>query len=280
MLDDVYHGYLDWNMMFAAERLGRLDAQKTGIAAYLARDSYYNDPRYAETLLTLGFFDVQSFYHNHLQALIGCRDIQTPEGAKALVVIVFRGSDQVQDWLQNLDIRMTRFLNKEKFPHLSRLKVHNGIFERVHDFEDWSRRVIFKDGPLKGNLLQMLGDELKRKKCFFWIIGHSLDDHGNAYMPRDYATVTMFPGTEFFPIHLALRPLATGILRHAMDMNLVFGPKKSKGRAILSRYSVLSIPKIPYRHRDLPMSELRRLKADRLHNRRIDCWGLNMSARK
>jgi len=174
MLDDVYHGYLDWNMMFAAERLGRLDAQKTGIAAYLARDSYYNDPRYAETLLTLGFFDVQLFYHNHLQALIGCRDIQTPEGAKALVVIVFRGSDQVQDWLQNLDIRMTRFLNKEKFPHFSRLKVHNGIFERVHDFEDWSRRVIFKDGPLKGNLLQMLGDELKRKQCFFWIIGHSL----------------------------------------------------------------------------------------------------------
>lgn len=174
MLDYVYNRSRDWNKMFAAEELGRLDAQKTGIAAYLARDSYYNDPRYAETLLTLNFFDIQLFYHSHLQALIGCREIQTPEGVTALVVIVFRGSDQIQDWLQNLDIRMTRFLNRENFPHLSRLKVHNGIFENVHDFEDRAERVIFKDGPLNGNLLQILGDELKRKQCFFWVIGHSL----------------------------------------------------------------------------------------------------------
>ena len=174
MLDYVYKGSLDWNKMFAAENPGRLDAQQTGIAAYLARDSYYNDPRYAETLLTLGFFDIQLFYHDHLQVLIGCRDIQTPEGVTALVVIVFRGSDQIQDWLQNLDVRMTRFLNKENFPHLSRLKVHNGIFENVHYFEDRAKRVTFKDGPLKGSLIQILEDELKRKKCFFWVIGHSL----------------------------------------------------------------------------------------------------------
>ena len=174
MLDYIYNGSLDWNTMFVAEELDSLDAQKTGMAACLARDSYYNDLRYAETMLTLGFSDVQLFYHNHLQALIGCRDIQTPEGAAALLVIVFRGSDQIQDWLQNLDIRMTRFLNKENFPHLSRLKVHNGIFENVHDFEDRAERIAFKDGSLKGNLLQILKDELKRKRCFFWIIGHSL----------------------------------------------------------------------------------------------------------
>lgn len=174
MLDYIYNGSLDWNAMFAAEELDNLDAQKAGMAACLARDSYYNDLRYAETLLTLGFSDVQLFYHNHLQALIGCRDIRTPEGAMALVVIVFRGSDQIQDWLQNLDIRMTRFLNKENFPHFSRLKVHNGIFEYVHDFEGRAEHVAFKDGSLKGNLLQILEDELKRKRCFFWIIGHSL----------------------------------------------------------------------------------------------------------
>lgn len=174
MLEYVYNGSLDWNQMFVPEKLNSLDVQKTGIAAFFARDSYYNDPRYAETLLTLGFFDVQLFCDSHLQALIGCRDIQTPEGVTALVVIVFRGSDQIQDWLQNLDIRMTRFLNKEHFPHLSRLKVHNGIFENVHDFEDRAERVTFKDGSLKGNLIQILRDEYKRKQCIFWIIGHSL----------------------------------------------------------------------------------------------------------
>ncbi len=86
----------------------------------------------------------------------------------------FRGSDQIQDWLQNLDFRMTRFLNTEHFPHLSRLKVHNGIFENVHDFEDKTDRIVFRNGPLKGNLAQIMRDGPGRKQCFFWLIGHSL----------------------------------------------------------------------------------------------------------
>jgi len=174
MLDDVYHESFDWSGMFLSRKLREFDALKAGIAACLARDSYYNDPRHGETLLMLGFSDVQLFYHNHLQALIGSKDIATNDETATLIVIAFRGSDQIQDWLQNLDFRMTRFLNTEHFPHLSRLKVHNGIFENVHDFEDKTDRIVFRNGPLKGNLAQIMRDGPGRKQCFFWLIGHSL----------------------------------------------------------------------------------------------------------
>lgn len=174
MLDYVYNESFDWTQMFIPGKLTGFDIRKAGIAACLARDSYYNDPRHGETLLTLGFYDAQLFYSGNLQALIGCRDIMTPDGTAALIMIVFRGSDQAQDWLDNLDFRMTRFLNTEHFPHLSRLKVHNGIFENVHDFEEKAERVTFKNGVAKGNLSQILKDESKRKQCFFWIVGHSL----------------------------------------------------------------------------------------------------------
>ena len=174
MLDYVYNESFDWTRMFFSGKLNELDLRKAGIAACLARDSYYNDPRHGETMLMLGFYDAQLFYSGHLQAIIGCRDIKTPDGTVALIAIVFRGSDQVQDWLDDLDIRMTRFLNTEHFPHLSRIKVHNGIFENVHDFEDKAERVTFKNGLANGNLSQILKDESRKKQCFFWIIGHSL----------------------------------------------------------------------------------------------------------
>lgn len=174
MLDYVYNEAFDWNQMFLPGSLTKFEGRKAGIAAYLSRDSYYNDARYGSTLLTLGFYDTQLFCDKHLQAIIGCMDIKTSDETLALVPIVFRGSDQVQDWLQNLDFRMTRFLNTEQFPHLCRLKVHNGIFENVHDFEKKAGRITFKSGLLKGNLFQILRDELRRKQCFFWIIGHSL----------------------------------------------------------------------------------------------------------
>lgn len=174
MLDYVYNESFDWSQMFLPGQVTEFDIRKAGIAACLARDSYYNDQRHGETLLKLGFYDVQLFYNNHLQAIIGCRDIKTPDGTLALIAIVFRGSDQVQDWLDNLDFRMTRFLNTEHFPHLSRLKVHNGIFDNVHNFEGKAKRVTFKNGVAKGDLTQILKDESKRKQCFFWIIGHSL----------------------------------------------------------------------------------------------------------
>lgn len=174
MLDYVYHESFDWAEMFLPDKLKEYDRRKSGIAACLARDSYYNDARHGETLLTLGFYDVQLFYSGNLQAIIGSRNIKTADGIMALMTIVFRGSDQIQDWLDNLDFRMTRFLNKERFPDLSRIRVHNGIFENVHDFEDRAQRVTFKNGVVKGNLAQILRDESKRKQCFFWIIGHSL----------------------------------------------------------------------------------------------------------
>jgi hypothetical protein len=174
MLDYVYNESFDWAKMFSPGKLTEFDGRKAGVAACLARDSYYNDERHAETFLQLGFYDAQLFYDNHLQAIIGCRDIKTPDGTLALITIVFRGSDQIHDWLDNLDFRMTRFLNTERFPYLSRLKVHNGIFENVHDFEEKAERVTFKNGMAKGNLTQILKDESKRKQCFFWIIGHSL----------------------------------------------------------------------------------------------------------
>jgi hypothetical protein len=174
MLDYVYNESFDWNQLFLPDRLTGFDHRKAGIAACLARDSYYNDERYSETLQTLGFDDAQLFYSGQLQAVIGCRDIHTPDGAAALIAIIFRGSDQIQDWLDNLDIRMTRFLNTERFPQLRRLMVHNGIFENVHDFEVKAGRVIFKNSAVKGNLTDVLQDESTKQKCFFWMIGHSL----------------------------------------------------------------------------------------------------------
>jgi hypothetical protein len=174
MLDYIYHEEFDWAEMFLPDQLQEHDRRKSGIAACLARDSYYNDPRHGETLLTLGFYDVQLFYSGNLQAIIGSRNIQTAEGIITLITIVFRGSDQIHDWLDNLDFRMTRFLNQEQFSHLSRIRVHNGIFENVHDFEERAQRVTFKNGVVKGSLTEILKDETKREKCFFWIIGHSL----------------------------------------------------------------------------------------------------------
>ena len=174
MLDYVYHESFDWEDMFLPDQLKAYDRRKSGIAACLARDSYYNDARYGATLLALGFNDIQFFHAGNLQAFIGSRDIKTADGIMALITIVFRGSDQIQDWLDNLDFRMTRFLNKEHFPHLSRIRVHNGIFENVHDFEDRAERIAFKNSVVKDNLAQILRDESKRKQCLFWTIGHSL----------------------------------------------------------------------------------------------------------
>jgi len=174
MLDYVYHESFDWTAMFQADQLKGYDRRKAGIAACLARDSYFNDLRYGQTLLTLGFNDVRLFYTGNLQALIGCRDIRTSEGPLALMTIVFRGSDQIQDWLDNLDFRMTRFLNRDRFPLFSRIRVHNGIFENVHHFENSAQKVVFDHGAVKGSLAQILKDETKRQQCFFWMIGHSL----------------------------------------------------------------------------------------------------------
>lgn len=174
MLDYVYHESFDWAEMFLPDQLKEYDRRTSGIAACLARDSYYQDARYGATLLALGFNDIQLFHSGNMQAVIGCRDIRTSGGTLALMTIVFRGSDQIQDWLDNLDFRMTRFLNKEHFPHFSRIRVHNGIFENVHHFEDRAQDVAFKDGVVKGSLAQILKDESKRKQCFFWVIGHSL----------------------------------------------------------------------------------------------------------
>lgn len=174
MLDYVYHESFDWPRMFLPGRIGELDGRTAGIAACLARDSYYNDPRHGDTMLMLGFSDVQLFYNNHLQALAGCRNFMTGDGTATLITIAFRGSDQIQDWLQNLDVRMTRFLNTEHFPHLNRLKVHNGIFEKVHDFEGKTDRIFFRNDLIKSNLAEIINDASRQARCFFWMIGHSL----------------------------------------------------------------------------------------------------------
>jgi hypothetical protein len=174
MLDYVYNESFDWRQMFLPDKLIEVDILKAGIAACLARDSYYNDQRYGETLLALGFYDAQLFSDHHLQAITGCRDVKTPDGTLALITIVFRGSDDAQDWLHNLDFRKIHFLDKARFPQLSRLKVHKGIAENVHDFEGKAARISFKNGEVKGNLIEILMDETKRKRCLFWIIGHSL----------------------------------------------------------------------------------------------------------
>jgi hypothetical protein len=174
MQDYVYNEPLDWRQMFFHDKLTEFDSLKAKISACLARDSYYNDQRCSETLLRLGFYDAQLFSHQHLEAICGCRDIETPDGTLALIAIVFRGSDDVEDWLRNLDFRKIHFLDEKRFPELRRLKVHKGIAENVHNFEGKAARVTFKNGAVKGNLAQILADENKRKQCLFWIIGHSL----------------------------------------------------------------------------------------------------------
>lgn len=174
MLDYVYNESFDWNKMFVSGKLAEFDFRKAGIAACLARDSYYNDKRYGQTLTALGFRDIQFYSEKDLEAFAGCLNIKLYGENLALIPIVFRGSDEVRDWLRNIDVRMTRFLNTERFPGLRRIEVHNGIFDMVHDFEKKANRIIFEDGLLDGTLFQILRDESKRKKCFFWIIGHSL----------------------------------------------------------------------------------------------------------
>ena len=174
MLDYVYNESFDWARMFLPAAINEFDSRKAGIAACLARDSYYNDSRHAETLQALGFDDAQLFHDNHLQTLIGCRNIKTPDENMSLITIVFRGSDEIQDWLHNLDFRMNHFLNAVLFPHLRRLKVHHGILNNVYDFEKKAEQVVFKNNLVKGNLIQILKDEIRKRHCFFWIIGHSL----------------------------------------------------------------------------------------------------------
>jgi hypothetical protein len=114
------------------------------------------------------------FEHDHLQALIGCRDLETPDGTAVLIAIIFRGSDDVLDWLHNLDFRKVRFLDRERFPQLVKLKVHKGIMENVLDFEHKALRIVSQNGAIKGSLAVHLTDASKRKQCFFWIVGHSL----------------------------------------------------------------------------------------------------------
>ena len=174
MLDFLYHEPLDWQQMFLTGKLKEYDRRKAAVAACLARDSYYDDARHNATMLALGFHDAQLFYNNNLQAIAGCRDIQGDDETRALIAIVFRGSDQIQDWLQNIDVRMTRFLNSEKYSHLSRIRVHHGIFENVHDFEKKAEKIAFQTGFLKASLPQIIRDESINRQCLFWIIGHSL----------------------------------------------------------------------------------------------------------
>ena len=174
MLDYVYNESFDWAHMFLPAEITKFDNRKTLIAAYLDRDSYYDDSRHAKTFQTLGFYDSLLFHDNHLQALIGRRNIKTSEENMLLITIVFRGSDQIQDWLHNLDYRMAHIFNKILFPHLRRLKVHHGIPKNVLNFERKAERITLKNGLVKGNLAQILKDEFIKKHCFFWVIGHSL----------------------------------------------------------------------------------------------------------
>ncbi|MGE5418461.1 MAG: lipase family protein [Acidobacteriota bacterium] len=160
---------------FLPENIGSYDIDKAESAAYIARDCYFSDERHNDTLDILGFKNTQLFEDKHLQATLGCLDISTSQGIYTLFTVVFRGSDEVGDWLHNLDIRMSRFLPiSDQIPEAKLLKVHRGFLAMVRDFEKSFDRIAFSDCFINGRLDQILNDQEKKSRSLFWLVGHSL----------------------------------------------------------------------------------------------------------
>lgn len=166
---------LVWSEWFSLENDAVFDINKAELAACLARDSYFEDERHHETLNSLEFKETQLFTDDHLQATVGCRDILTPQGQFTLFAIVFRGSDEYEDWLHNLDFRLSRYLPLSiPIPNVHRLKVHRGFLKMEKDFERSLPKISFNSGIVAGTLKEILADEKKRSQSLFWVNGHSL----------------------------------------------------------------------------------------------------------
>lgn len=166
---------LVWSEWFSPCTETVFDINKAELAACLARDSYYEDERHHETLNSLDFKETQLFTDDHLQATLGSRDIQTPQGTFTLFTIVFRGSDEYEDWLHNLDFRLSRYLPLSfPIPNVHKLKVHRGFLKMEKDFEASLSKISFHSETVTGTLQEILTDQEKRHQSLFWINGHSL----------------------------------------------------------------------------------------------------------
>lgn len=166
---------LVWDEWFSPRNEAVFDINKAELAACLARDSYYEDERHQETFQSLEFKETQLFSDDHLQATLGCRDIKTSQGEFSLFTIVFRGSDEYEDWLHNLDFRLTRYLPSSiHIPNVHKLKVHRGFSKMEKDFERSLSEISFHHGTITGTLEEILTDQEKRSQSLFWVNGHSL----------------------------------------------------------------------------------------------------------
>lgn len=166
---------LVWSEWFSPDNDAVFDINKAELAACLARDSYFEDERHQATLDSLEFNETQLFTDDHLQATLGCRDILTPEGTFTLFAIIFRGSDEYEDWLHNLDFRLSRYLPLSiPIPNVHRFKVHRGFLKMEKDFERSLPQISFNSGTVNGTLKEILADQEKRSRSLFWVNGHSL----------------------------------------------------------------------------------------------------------
>ncbi|MGE5405945.1 MAG: lipase family protein, partial [Candidatus Saccharibacteria bacterium] len=62
----------------------------------------------------------------------------------------------------------------EQIPDAKRLKVHRGFLSMVRDFEKSFEQIEFLDSAINGRFNHILDDPIKRSRCLFWLIGHSL----------------------------------------------------------------------------------------------------------
>lgn len=166
---------LVWDDWFSPRDETEFDINKAELAACLARDCYYEDKRHHETFLSLDFNETRLFSNDHLQVILGSRDIHSPQGQFTLFTIVFRGSDEYEDWLHNLDFRLSRLLPSSiPIPNAHRLKVHRGFLKMEKAFERSLAEITFNNGAVSGTLKEILADQKRRSQSLFWINGHSL----------------------------------------------------------------------------------------------------------
>lgn len=151
------------------------DIRKAEAAACIARDSYYDDDRHDQTLESLGFVNTMLFEDDHLQVTVGSKDIKHGQDSFTLIAVVFRGSDEGEDWLHNIDFRLTRHLKDAlNIPYANKLKVHRGFFRMVKAFERGTSGITVKSELVEGSLADILNNSEKIEKVLFWLIGHSL----------------------------------------------------------------------------------------------------------
>lgn len=144
-------------------------------ALEIAMDSYRSPENSGSTLEEIGFQGVQLIDNDNLQAVIGRKEVALgPDDNRTLYALSFRGSDEVEDLIMDLDFRMRHFPVADSHAGSEHYKVHNGMFTMEQHLEYRADSILFSNEAAIDNLLEVFEQDDKKNRALFLICGHSL----------------------------------------------------------------------------------------------------------